>query len=158
MKVIVVYDSVFGNTEKIALTIGENLGPSKNVRVAKVSDVTAEQLSDIDLLVVGSPTRKFTATPAIRSFLNKLPSRVLQEINVVAFDTRISMGDVDSKFLNFMVDKFGYAAEAIAKKLQKKQGKLIAEPEGFIVSGTEGPLKEGEIDRAAGWAKELLST
>jgi len=28
-------------------------------------------------------------------------------------------------------------------------------PEGFFVNGTEGPMKEGELERAAEWTKQI---
>jgi len=40
--------------------------------------------------------------------------------------------------------------------LAGKSGTQVVEPEGFIVEGKEGPLKEGEVERAAAWAKTLL--
>jgi hypothetical protein len=49
----------------------------------------------------------------------------------------------------------GYAAPRIARALEKKGGNLAAPPEGFFVEDKEGPLKAGELERAAGWAKEL---
>jgi hypothetical protein len=44
-------------------------------------------------------------------------------------------------------------ARPIADKLVEKGGRLIFPPEGFYVSGTEGPLKDGELERAAEWGK-----
>jgi hypothetical protein len=57
--------------------------------------------------------------------------------------------------LSFFVELFGYAAKPIADRLRKKGGSLVAPPEGFYVAGTEGPLLEGELDRAAQWAREM---
>ena len=74
---------------------------------------------------------------------------------VAAFDTRISTGDIKSGFLRYLVNLFGYAAEPLARKLKRKGGELIADPEGFIVNGTKGPLKEGEIERAEKWGEQL---
>jgi len=62
MKALVVYDSVFGNTEQIAQAIGDALGSSENVPVLKVTDVKLEQLAGSKLLIVGSPTRAFRPT------------------------------------------------------------------------------------------------
>jgi len=53
---------------------------------------------------------------------------------------------------------FGYAAGRIANNLKKKGGILIASPEGFFVTGGQGPLKEGELERAAAWAKGILES
>jgi hypothetical protein len=58
--------------------------------------------------------------------------------------------------LNFFVNIFGYAAKPIGERLVKKGGDLNMPPEGFFVTGTEGPLKEGELERAADWARQLL--
>ncbi len=155
MKVLVIYDSVFGNTEKIAQAIGDAIGLQENVEILRVSDVKPEQLTGLYLLIVGSPTRGFRPTKAIKHFLKNIPADGLQGVKVAAFDTRMSMEDVNSRILHFLVKIFGYAAGPIAERLRKKAGELVIAPEGFIVKGTEGPLKEGELERAATWAKQI---
>lgn len=157
MKTLIVFDSVFGNTEKIAKAIGDSLIYKENVEVLKVTDIKIEQLSGINNLLVGSPTRAFKPTKAIVDFLIKIPSNGLKGINVAAFDTRVSVTDVNSRMLNGLVKIFGYAANSIADKLQKKGGKLMTQPEGFFVKDSEGPLKDGELERAAVWAKPLVT-
>jgi flavodoxin I len=157
MKVLVIYDSVFGNTEKIAQAIGNALMSQENVEILHVSDVKPEQLMGPNLIIVGSPTRGFRPTGAIKHFLKSIPADGLKGIKVAAFDTRMSMEDVNSRILHFLVNIFGYAAKPIAEKLRKKAGELVIAPEGFIVKGTKGPLKEGELERAAAWAKQVLA-
>jgi flavodoxin I len=66
-----------------------------------------------------------------------------------------NVAEVNSAFLTVMVRIFGYAAESIAARLVRKGGTQAANPAGFFVTGTEGPLKEGELERAAAWAKSL---
>ena len=158
MKVLIVYDSVFGNTEQIAQAIGNSLGSKENVEILRVSEVKPEQLIGLELLIVGSPTRVFKPTKAIMNFLNKIPLNVLKGVKVAAFDTRISTADVNSRLLNILVKLFGYAAKPIAYKLEKKGGSLIIPPEGFFVKDSEGPLKDGELERAADWAKSIMKT
>jgi len=153
MKVLIVYDSVFGNKEKIALAISNSLASKENVETFRVSAIKPEQLIGLGLLIVGSPTRAFRPTKAITNFLKKISSNSLKGVKVAAFDTRISPTDVNSRFLNILVKLFGYAAKPIADKLEKKGGELIILPEGFFVKGTEGPLKDGELERDADWAK-----
>ena len=70
-------------------------------------------------------------------------------MDVASFDTRFS-----TKWVSI----FGYAAGRIGKNLKKKGGNLIINPEPFFVESTEGPLKEGELDRAASWAKEVIKS
>ena len=149
MKALIVYDSVYGNTEKIASAIGEAITPSNEVKVLRAGEANPSELASVDLLIVGSPTHGGRPTPAIRDFLNKVPQTSLQGTNVAAFDTRI-----ESKFARV----FGYAAGRIASPLERKGGALITSPEGFFVKGTKGPLKEGELERAAVWVKEILES
>ena len=153
MKVLIIYDSYFGNTEKIAQALRDSFGKDTNVEIIKVSDCKVEQLNELDLLIVGSPTRAFRPTPAITTFLNSIPPNSLSGVKVAAFDTRVAPEDIKSSFLRFMVKTGGYAAKPIANMLVKKGGTLIVPPEGFAVNGNEGPLKEGELDRAKGWIK-----
>jgi flavodoxin len=145
MKVLIVYDSVYGNTEKIAKAIGDAI--NGEVKVLRVSEANSSELKTINLLIVGSPTQGGRPTPAIQEFLNKILGPSLQGINVAVFDTRFSTR---------WVGIFGYAAGKIAGTLKGKGGTLVASPEGFFVKGTKGPLKEGELERAAGWAKGIL--
>jgi flavodoxin len=158
MKVLVIYDSVFGNTEQIAQAIGSALGSQKYVEILRVSNVKPEQLTGLKLLIVGSPTRGFRPTEAITNFLKRIPINGLKGVKVAAFDTRISMSDIGSSALRFLVKTGGYAAKPIADRLKKRGGDLIMPPEGFFVKGTEGPLKEGELERAADWAKQIIAT
>jgi flavodoxin I len=160
MKAWVIYDSVFGNTEQVARAIGDALGSQHDVEVRPASDVAPEQLAGVQLLVAGAPTQKFRPTPAMTSFLKRIPADGLKGVRVAAFDTRISVPDVKSAVLSFFVKLFGpgaYAAKHIADRLVKRGGNLIVPPEGFIVEGTEGPLREGELERAASWAEQIMA-
>lgn len=158
MKVLIIYDSFFGNTEQVAQAMATALSRQAEVTAYRVGEVTPEQLTGLDLLIVGSPTRGFRPTPAIKKLIEDLPAQGLKRVKVAAFDTRISIEDVGSRFLTVMVKLFGYAAKPIADRLQKKAGELVLPPEGFIVEGKEGPLRKGELDRAADWAKQLGAT
>ena len=111
----------------------------------------------MDLLVVGAPTRAFRPSDAIKAFLKELPNDSLKDVKVAAFDTRIDPKDIGNPILKFMANTFGYAAEPIAKGLVKKGGVLVGEPMGFVVLDSEGPLREGELERAADWVETLLS-
>ena len=155
MKYMVIYDSVFGNTEKVAKEMGKALGVKKKAEVYKVDTIDFEKLNDLDLLIVGSPTRAFSPTPSTTAFLKGIPGTSLKGVEVAAFDTRFPMNDKVPGILKFLVNIFGYAAKPIADRLVKKGGTLVAEPEGFYVADSEGPLVEGELERAAKWVKVL---
>jgi flavodoxin I len=152
MKVLVIYDSEFGNTERVAQAMGEAIGGE----VQKVTDVQPGRLAGLDALIVGSPTQKFQPLASIKTFVKDIPPGKLDGVKVAAFDTRIALEDADSAILNFFVKLFGYAAKPIADQLAKKGGELAMPPEGFYVEGTEGPLKEGELERAMEWVKQII--
>lgn len=155
MKTLIVYDSFFGCTEKIAQEIGAILTKRGFVIVVKADQTTPEMLKEIDLLILGSPTRAFSPSPNTKAFLKRLQPDQLRGVRVAAFDTRI--GDIDKapKILKFLVNIFGYAAEPMLKALIKKGGIQTVAPGWFYVDGMEGPVKEGELERAAGWAEEI---
>ena len=157
MKAVVVYDSVWGNTEKIAQAIGNALGAAGDVEMVRAGDATQGQLTGAELLVVGSPTQKFTMLGSLSKLLKRIPDGGLTGVKVTGFDTRFSPSDTNSRILKFLAGLFGYAAEPIADRLVKKGGQLVVPPEGFMVKGTEGPLKDGELERAADWAKEIIA-
>ncbi|MBK7337274.1 MAG: hypothetical protein IPJ00_14410 [Saprospirales bacterium] len=90
--------------------------------------------------------------------MNGIPSNGLQGLEVAAFDTRIAVADIQSKILRFIVNTGGYAAKSIAKKLVQKGGKLVQAPEGFFVKDKEGPLYEGELERAEMWGEALVKS
>ena len=144
MKTIIVYDSVYGNTEEIAKAIGNAI--SDEIKVVRVSAIDFAELHRIDLLIVGSPIHGGRPTPAIQDFLNKVSETAIRGINVAAFDTRYSTR---------LVRIFGYAAEKIAKTLKAKGFAIILPPESFFVKSKEGPLKDGELKHDGNWAKEI---
>src|SRR4030042_4347191 len=117
MKALLVYDSVFGNTEKVAMAIGKALNSRVNTEICKVGEYKPEQFKDVQMLVVGSPTRAFKPTKPIMDFLNNIPNKTLKGVKVSSFDTRISIKEVNSRFLYFMIRIFGYAAKPIADRL-----------------------------------------
>ena len=153
MKALVVYDSVFGNTEKIAQAIAKGLGAE--TQCLRAGAVTIAQLTAADTIIMGSPTRSFAATPAMMSLLEAIPADALAGKKVAAFDTRILMAGIKGLLFKKIIDKGGYAAPIIAEKLQSKGGILALPAEGFFVKGEEGPLVNGELERAEDWGKTL---
>lgn len=151
MKVLVVYDSVFGNTKKVAQAIGDALG----AQALHVGDVKPAHLAGLDALIVGSPTQAFQPLKPVKAFLKAIPKGALKGIKVAAFDTRADVKEVNSPILTAFVKVFGYAAEPVAARLIKKGGTQAMAPAGFFVNGKEGPLKDGELERAAAWAQQM---
>ena len=161
-RALVVYESMFGNTEIVARQIAAGLSETVDVDVVRAGpDVVVGE--DVALLVVGGPTHAFGLTrastrdsagqqgapvdvaraPGLREWLEDLP---LTTCRVAAFDTRIHRPGVP-----------GSAARAAERRLGKAGGRVTSPAMSFWVSGTHGPLAAGEADRALSWGR-LLAT
>jgi flavodoxin len=144
MKGYVVYDSAFGNTQAVAEAIAEGLKPIRAAAVS-VTDFKPGSLAGGDLLVVGSPINGWRPTPKITELLGQLGNGKLKGIKAAAFDTRV----------RFFIH--GDAARKITRLLTEGGAHIISQPTPFYVRGTEGPLRAGELERAASWARNLAS-
>lgn len=160
-RALVVYESMFGNTEAIAKAIADGLAEHLPTTITEVM-MAPTRLGDVDLLVVGAPThalglsRRETRMSAaaqgarlresglvgLREWLARLvaPSRGV----AAAFDTRIKRPRVP-----------GSAARAARRRLRRLGFDTGAKPVSFYVTGTPGPLADGELDRARSWGRQL---
>ena len=142
MHAIVLYDSQYGNTERIAQAIANTLSQAGQARAVRVAETNPGELTGVDLLVVGCPTQGWRPTKAIQSFLEHVPDGSWSGLAAAAFDTRFRSPRLFT----------GSAARRIAQSLQQKGCSLLLPAESFFVKGTEGPLHDGELERAANWA------
>jgi flavodoxin I len=145
VNVLVVYGSQFGNTERIARTIGAALQARHSVHVVGARDARALPGHPVDLLIVGAPTQMFGRRLIVRSFLDGLERQGFANAAAAAFDTRMGTP----------TEKNAAASETIATRLRAAGCRLIAPPESFLVAGFTGPLVEGEEARAKAWALDL---
>jgi flavodoxin I len=146
MKALIVYDSMYGNTEKIAQAIGEGLKPMGEVKVIKAGEAKADDVSGMDIVIVGSPTQAGRPLPSVKLFLDSIQAGALKNIKVAAFDTRVK---------SLVAKIFGYAAGKIADDLKGKGGNAVADPGAFFVGGSKGPLADKELERAKEWGKKV---
>jgi flavodoxin len=147
MGTLVVYDSVYGNTEIVARAIAEAL-PGE-VRVLRAGQVQAEDWETADLLIIGSPTHGALPTEAVQGLLGRIGAPTRESARAATFDTRLTW--------KFLERWGGFAAPKMADTLRKTGWTLVGEPGGFFVKGLKkGPLRRGEADRAAAWAKGLV--
>jgi len=145
MNSLVVYESKFGNTQKVAETIAKGLGLHGLARVLEVDDPYALALDAVDLLVIGGPTQAHGMSPAMRAYLSASIPKVPAGTQVAVFDTRL-------KGPGFL---WGSAAKAIAAAFRQAGFIVVTSPESFLVEGMKEPrLVEGEEMRAQAWAVE----
>src|SRR5690349_17376225 len=145
MKILVIYDSKFGNTAHIAQAIAEVLQEHGRVRLVPVAEAETVTLAGVDLLAVGGPTQAHGISPALTAWLANLPWDAARSVPAVTFDTRYRK----PAWLT------GSAAHTLAKRLEQHGCHMLMPAESFFVTGSEGPLEDGELDRAAAWAREI---
>ncbi|MDD4984479.1 MAG: flavodoxin domain-containing protein [Dehalococcoidales bacterium] len=149
-KVIVVYDSLFGNTRQVGETIVEGMKETTNIDalVTKTKGVDLKKLGDYDLILIGSPNHVGGSTLGIRNFIGKLGKLNLKGKWVAVFDTYA-----------------GTAHEQAVKKMEKwlseKAPALKIATTGLSVKveGMRGPISDGELPKCrvfgANIAKQL---
>lgn len=166
MHALVVFESMFGNTQTIAKAVYEGLSSRIETDMVEVGAAAEVIGDDVDLLVVGGPTHAFgmsrpgtrqtaagqaeqgplSAGIEVREWLDAL-ERGSDGVAAATFDTRI-------KKPHWLV---GSAARAIEKRLRRLGFGVIAPSHSFYVAGTPGPLLNGEAERARLWGEKLAS-
>jgi flavodoxin len=145
MKTLIVYDSLYGNTQHIAQAIAATLGEGGLAPMVAAQDLGILDVTDLDLLVVGGPTQRHGISPELRAVLDAVPAGALGGVAAAAFDTRLRA----ARLLT------GSAASRIARTLEQKGARLVLPPESFLVTHRDGPLVEDEATRACGWAARV---
>jgi hypothetical protein len=169
MHVLVVYESMYGNTHTIAEAVGRGCGGGNEVQVVPVADATVEKVRAADMVFVGGPTHmhgeswsmtrsgaRSTAAkedleldpdaegPGLRTWFHGLDK--VDGVRAAAFDTRVDANPTLT----------GRASKGIARKQRHHGFDVIAEPESFLVTG-DNTLIDGEDQRAEAWARSVLS-
>ncbi|TMD46344.1 MAG: flavodoxin [Chloroflexi bacterium] len=148
MESLVVYDSQFGNTKKLAEAIADGLCGLGSVRLLGLDRPPPKDLGTVDLLIVGGPTQLRRMSARMREFLDLLETKTASGMVAVTFDTRYRVPAAFS----------GSAARLIARKLRRVGIPVFTRPESFFVSRRVPELEQGEAERAAGWARSLAAS
>lgn len=169
MHAVVVYESMFGSTRRVAEAVGDGLRQQETaVDVCSVHD--ADGYRDVDLLVIGAPTHTWgmsrpstrqaaveqaarpdsqvTLEPeaggtGVREWLDHLP---FVPTRVAVFDTR----------MHAPLGLSGSAARRISRRIRSRGFERIGKPQGFRVN-RRNRLDEGEVERAQRWGAELAN-
>ncbi len=146
MQSLVVYYTVFGHTKRLAEAMAEQLAAAGTARAVAVEQFGSADMAGADLVVMGSPTHRMRLPEEMRPAFESLRRGALRGAAVAAFDTSYRV----SAFLSHFT-----AAKTLDRKLRKLGGKRVAPPETFYMAAREGPLEDGEIERAQTWAAGL---
>jgi hypothetical protein len=166
MRALIVYESMFGNTQTIAKAIRDGISTYMQVDLTEVGNAPATIGDDVQLIVAGGPTQAFgMSRPGTREGASKQAEEPLVSTGIGVrewLDTVQGGGAaIDAAAFDTRLDKphwlTGSAARGIDKRLRRLGFRVIAAPESFFVTGTSGPLADGEQDRGRRWGERLAN-
>jgi len=172
MNIVIVYESVYGNTRLVAEAIAAGArqsDPDGAHTVIRCDAVAPSLVTGADLLIAGGPThmmsmtRQSSRSKAVQP-LKDNPDEprhlepgaegpgIREWLATLPRATRTEAAAFDTR-MNYPVA--GGAAPRIARKLRRLGYRVAAKPEGFFVAAAEGPMRPGELDRARRWGADL---
>jgi len=170
VKVVVVYESMYGNTHLVADAMADGLRSVDGVdaEVVGVAHASGDVLDGADLVVVGGPTHVHGMTrPSTRKAAAETAAKPGSGVDLepdaegeglrdwfdavsglpasaAAFDTRMQGPAAIT----------GRASKGIAKRLRRHGCELLDEPHSFLVT-KDNHLEEHEVDEARSWGRRL---
>jgi hypothetical protein len=160
---LVVFESMFGHTRRVAEAVAAGLGERIQVTVREVTRATPAEAHRADFVVLGAPTHAFSLSrpstradatsqgaqegskeQGMREWLSALPPNGIRRLAI--FDTRVSR-----------VRRLpGSAARKIAATM-RHDGTPIVDRQSFFVEDVAGPLLPDELTRARAWGARLAT-
>ncbi len=151
-KAIVIYQSLFGNTKKIALSLAKGLEESGvSSDCLHIDEVNLEKLHEYDFIAIGGPTHILGMSKQMKAFIEKLKTVDLHGKMGFSFDTRI-LSKMNKKTLFFLENS---AARRIEGKMKRQKIKMVRPRESALVTGREGPLNQEAESRFLQIGKEI---
>lgn len=168
MHIVVVYESMFGNTKEIAAAIADGARESQTAIAVPVGSAGRHLVSTADLLVIGAPTHAWSLSrPATRAQAATQAARFGSHLHLqdgaggigirewlqqqpelppraAVFDTRRDVPVVFS----------GRASRGISRLLRTRGIRLVCPAESFLVD-KGNVLVAGELARAVNWGRQL---
>jgi len=149
VKVLVVYDTKYGNTRLVAEKIVEGISEVEGVKTAisDVEEVNLEKVADYDAIWIGSPSHIGIPARSIRKFIDKLGKFDLKAKWVAVFDTNFGGPNFDKD----------------VKKMEKRIGekvprlKLMISGLSIKVGGMKGPIVEGELPKCKDFGRKIAT-
>ena len=147
-KVIVVYESKYGNTKLVGELIIEGMREVEGIEtvLSELKEVDLSKVIDYDAILIGSPNHFGGPTRGVRKFIDKLRKLPLEGKLFAVFDTYIK-GDFE-KAVKKMENRINEKAPGL---------KQIAPGLSIKVQGMKGPLVEGELPKCKEFGNKIAT-
>ncbi|MHA1637534.1 MAG: flavodoxin family protein [Candidatus Thorarchaeota archaeon] len=145
-KVIIIYESVYGNTEQIAIAIAEGIRHSGDIecKVTKTGGIHTDELADYDAILLGCPNH--TQEPA------RNMTKFIDRAHIVPLE-----GKIGAAFDTYTGGNKGTAVGILEKIIRERLTgiNLVVDGLSCKVDGRKGPLSDGEIELAQEFGKKI---
>nr|MDO8099106.1 flavodoxin family protein [Candidatus Njordarchaeota archaeon] len=147
-KIIVVYESKYGNTKIVAEKIAEGLGTGKEMKidVRNLKDLDLDRIPECDVILIGSPNHMGRHTRGIKKFIDKLGKLNLKNKFAAVFDTCVSKD-------------FEKAVKKMENHLAKVTPglRLVSLGLSIRVEGMKGPIAEEDLPKCEEFGKRIAA-
>jgi len=148
MKVLIAYDTKYGNTKKAAelITDGINSVEGNETIINNIKDIDLSKDETYELILIGSPNQYASPTKTIKQFINKLSEAPLRGNSFAVFDT-------------YQLSKhFEIAVKKMEKQISESMPDLIKASPGLSirVGGARGPILEEGLPKCREFGIKLV--
>lgn len=146
-KVLVAFDTKYGNTKIAAETIIEGMKEVEGIDVAlgNMKEVDFKTIEQYDAILMGAPNHMGGPTRTAKKFIDKLGKLSLNKL-VAVFDT-------------YMHKDFDKAVKKMEKKINDKAPglKIVTPGLSIRVEGMKGPIAEEEFPKCREFGKQVAT-
>ncbi len=148
-KIIVGYESKYGNTKLVAEKIVEGMKEVKGTEATlrELEEIDLSKIADYDAILIGSPNHYGGPTKSVKEFIDKLEKLNLDGRHFAVFDTYLGKGF------------FEKAAKKMEKRINEKVPgmEVIAPGLSIKVLGTKGPIADGELPKCKEFGNKVAT-
>lgn len=147
-KVVIVYESRYGNTKRVAETIAESIREAGEIEtfLCELKEINLNSVLECDAVLIGSPNHMGGPTRGIKSFIDSLGELQPESKKFAVFDT-------------YMGNDFAKAVKKMEKRISEKVHGIrqIAPGLSIKVQGMKGPVADGELQRCVEFGKKIAA-
>ena len=146
-KVLVAFDTKYGNTKLVAETIVEGMREVEGmeVTISNMKEIDLKKIINYDAFLMGSPNHMGGPTRTAKKFIDKLGKLTLNKLAAV-FDT-------------YMHKDFDKAVKKMEEKINDKAPglKIVTHGLSIRVEGMKGPIAEEEFPKCREFGKQVAT-
>ncbi|MGZ4934754.1 MAG: flavodoxin family protein [Halobacteriota archaeon] len=147
-KILVVYESKYGNTKRVAETIVEGMQrvDGTETMLNEVKKVDRNAIPRYDAIVFGGPTHFGGPTRSMKKFIDKLSALPLDGKQFAVFDT-------------YFKTDFEKATKDMEQRMREKVPamKMIVPGLSIKVGDMKGPIAEGELPKCEEFGTKIAA-